>query len=415
MSKILLDYVFPISQILPTPEASTAFLKQVCLVVKPKAGQEGNVGTIYECTNMLQVGIRTDNDNAEQLFAAGMSKVFILLADDLDMDTPMDANQGLFYTLLISDDFDDDDKNGVKASLVENDLTFTAVEKGVAGNGISVEFLDTGTAGSEVVTVTLEKISVSMEDAASTAQQIKDAIDASEAASALITVAIADGQAATAQNAFAEDNLATGADELSVGTFPGVIGVSIEDEDIAAEQAVIEKRSAFFTSPTNGAKNLCFAFGSLLANLVNWNNQQYITMPVSDGVDELGEANSLFDNKVSFVLEDDEFGKRLALFAAGNRAIVAPYILKNLMIDLQSRALNWISGNQPQYTLKEAALLETRLQEDVINEYINVKGWITAGVIEITLQNDNFVATGAINVAEPKALWRVFNELRQTL
>jgi hypothetical protein len=376
MSKILLDYVFPIAQILPTPEASTAFLKQACLVVKPKTGQEGNVGTIYQCTNMLQVGVRTDNENAEQLFAAGMSKVFLLLADDLDLDTPMDANQGDFFTLLISDDFSDDEINGVKASLVKDDLTFTAKDKGVAGNSYSVEFLDTGTAGSEVVTVTAEKVSVSMESGVSTAQQLKDAIDASEDAANLITVAVATGQTASAQSAFAEDFLENGAEEISVGTYKGVVGVSIQDEDIAAEQAVIEKRCAFFTNNTNGAKNLCYAFGSLLSNLSDWNNQQYITMPVNDGVDELGEAISLFDNKVSFVMQDDEFGKRLGLFAAGNRAIVAPYIIKNLMIDLQSRALNWISGNQPSYTLKEAALLETRLQEDVINSYI-LRGWIT--------------------------------------
>ncbi len=159
-----------------------------------------------------------------------------------------------------------------------------------------------------------------------------------------------------------------------------------------------------------------YAFGKLLSNLVNWNNQQYIEMPFDDGVDTLGDANNYFDERISFVLTDSEqYGNRLSLFAAGQRAIAAPYIQKNLMIDLQSRALQWISGNQPQYTLTQAALLETRLQEDVINSYIQVRKWISAGTVEITLVEDNFVATGAINVAEPKALWRVFNEMRQTL
>jgi hypothetical protein len=137
-------------------------------------------------------------------------------------------------------------------------------------------------------------------------------------------------------------------------------------------------------------------------------------MPFNDEVESLGAANSFFDDKVSFVLRDDEFGNRLALFCAGGKAIVAPYIIKNLRIDLQSRALNWISGNQPQYTRKEAALLETRLQEDVINSYVS-RSWIEVGTVAIALEQDNFVASGAINVAEPKALWRVFSELRQTL
>ena len=158
-----------------------------------------------------------------------------------------------------------------------------------------------------------------------------------------------------------------------------------------------------------------YAFGKLLSNASNWLNQQYITMPFDDGIDTLGDANSLFDDKVCFVLSDDEFGKRLALFAVGGKAIVCPYILKNLRIDLQSAALSWISGNQPQYTKKEAALLETRLQQDVINEDYIDRNLIEAGTVEITLVNDNFVATGDINVAEPKALWRVFSEMRQTL
>jgi hypothetical protein len=138
-------------------------------------------------------------------------------------------------------------------------------------------------------------------------------------------------------------------------------------------------------------------------------------MPFDDLIDTLGEANSLFDDRISFVLADDEFGKRLGLFACGGKAIVAPYIIKNLRIDLQSAALSWISGNQPAYTIKEATLLENRLREDVIVEDYIETGLISDGTISITLEDDNFVATGDINVAEPKALWRVVSEMRQTL
>src|SRR5690606_20347217 len=121
-----------------------------------------------------------------------------------------------------------------------------------------------------------------------------------------------------------------------------------------------------------------------------------------------------FDDKVSFVINDDEFANRLALFAAGGAAIIAPYIIKNLSIDLQSRALQWIAANQPQYTIREATLLEARLLEDVVNVFI-ARNWIEAGEVSITLDQGNFVGTGAINVSEPKALWRIFSELRQTL
>ncbi len=428
MSKILLDYVFPISVITPTPEASTAFLKQACLVTKPKSGQEGNVGTIYECDTMTEVAARTDNENAQQLFNGGMSKVYILLADDLDLETFLaDGAASDFYTLLISDDFDDSDiEDGVatpavKASRKIQDITYEADTAGTAGNSISITLVNDGTGGSETVGVVASAITVHMQTGVSTAANIKTAIENSVPAVALVNVTVDSGDESDVQSAQTILSLQNGAaaipgtDGMAVGDWEGVIGVSSDDEDFCGEQAAIENRVAFFTLSANGAKNMCYAFGKMLSNASNWRNQQYITMPFDDLVATVGAANSLFDDKVSFVISDDEFGKRLALFSVGGKAIVAPYILKNLRIDLQSSALSWISGNQPQYTLKEAALLETRLQEDVINvDYIQ-RNLITAGTIAISLVNENFVATGDINVSEPKALWRVFNEMRQTL
>lgn len=101
---------------------------------------------------------------------------------------------------------------GEFASIVKGDLTFTAVEKGVAGNSISITLEDDGTAGAETVEVTGTDIVVHMEGGVSTAQQIADAIEASLEASALIGVTIAGGQEATAQAAAVLDNLEGGLD-----------------------------------------------------------------------------------------------------------------------------------------------------------------------------------------------------------
>lgn len=415
MAKILLDYVFPISVTPSVAAASTGFLKQVCVICKPASGQEENVGTITECATMAAVSALTDNTNAQQLFNAGMTKVFVLLADHLDVAEALDANQGEFFTVLISDDFVDEDIDSEAATLTKAGLTFTAKNTGGSGNEISVEFVAGGTAGSEVVTVTDKKISVSMEDGVSTATQLKTKIDASTAAMALINaVTIVSGQAAVAQAAFAEDFLENGSGQ-NYGTFDGVVGYSSTDADEAQAFGVDENRCGFYGSSTNKAKNMFYAFGKLLSNLSDWTNLQYISMPVNDEVETVGDANSFFDDKVSFVINDTEFGNRLALFAVGGKAIVAPYIGKNLRIDLQSRALQWIAANQPSYTLTNAALLEQRLQEDVINQqYINTQ-LIEAGTIEVRLLEDNFVANGTINIAEPKALWRIFGEMTSTL
>jgi hypothetical protein len=311
MGKILLDYVFPISVISPTPAASTAFLKQVCVIAKPKNGV--TPGTVTLCTSKDAVAALTANTNADQLFDAGMSKVYVLPMATLDLHTAFAEAPSTFFTVLICDDFGDADLSA-----------------------------------------------------------------------------------------------------LALGAFDGVTGFSTQSSVTAKAQAVLTDRCCFKTNVTNKAKNMFTAFGTLLSNQVNWTNQQYISMPLDDSIATLGDAEDLFDSKVSFVMADSEFGNRLAMFAAGSKAIVAPYIIKNLQINLQSKALQWISGNQPQYTIKEASLLEARLQEDVINNFI-ARQWIEAGVVDVQLLEENFVAQGYINVSEPKALWRVFSELRQTL
>lgn len=414
MAKILLDYVFPISVIEPTPAASTGYLKQAVVIAKPKAGQEANIGNVYECTLMSEVLARTDNTEAQQLFNAGMSRVFILLASDLNVATAMLAVHGEVWTALISSDFTDADVAPSTATLVKAQLTFNAKQAGDAGNDITIAFIAGGVAGSEVVTVVGKAISVSMATGVSTATQLKTALDANPDAFALINTVIAGGGGATTQPAFAVSNL-VGGDGLDVGSFDGVVGFSSDDAVVCQSFGSADNRVGFFRLDANGAKNMFFAFGKLLSNQANWTNQQYISMPYNDGVATLGTANSLFDDKISFVMNDTEFGNRLGLFVAGGKAIIAPYIKKNLRIDLQSRSLTWLASNQPQYTLTEAALLESRLQEDIMEQrYIQTK-WIREGKVTIKLLQDNFVASGFIDISEPTALWRIYGEMSSTL
>jgi len=306
---ILLDYFFPITVIEPTPQASTAFLKQVCIVAKKNGG--GTDGTITACTSMTAVGVITDNLEAQKLFDAGMQKVYVLINEDLDLHTIL-AGVDDFFTLLISSDFNSTDVGS-----------------------------------------------------------------------------------------------------LNVGTFKGVIGVSDTDADtFLPAQAAIERRAAFFTTSGNKAKNMFYAFGKLLSNLSDWLNQQYVSMPEDDGINNVGDADSLFDDKISFVLTDQEFGKRLALFACGGKAIVAPYILANLSLDLQSKALQFVSGNMPSFTIKNASLIEDELKK-VIQGYVD-RGWLVSGTVAVTLgDNDNFVATANMDIPEPTALWRILGEMRQ--
>lgn len=312
--KILLDYLFPITAIEPTPAASTAFLKQVCVLAKPKDGGV-TLGTIVLATSMTTVNTKVGTQAAaeiQKLFDAGMTRVFILPSADLDIDTYLLGHESDFYTLLVSSDYTD-------ANVTAGDF----------------------------------------------------------------------------------------------GAFKGVVGVSSTDNTFLGLQAAISNRSAFHTTGTNKAKNMFYAFGKLLSNVLAWRNQQFIPMPVADDVATVGAANALFDSRISFVITDDEFSTRLSMFAAGGKAIVAPYISKNLQIDLQSRALTYIAANQPSYTRTQAALLEDELQK-VVDDYVT-RDQIEDGFVEVDLLQSNFVASGEINIAEPKALWRIFAEMRQSL
>lgn len=309
---ILLDYFFPITAIEPTAQASTAFLKQVLAVVKPKDGATEN--TITLCTTKSAVDAFTVlNAEVDELFDAGMNRVFVVAVDDLTgLDAILEGHESDFYTILITSDFSDAEM-----------------------------------------------------------------------------------------------------DAADFGAFEGVVGMASTDDTKNTTRNAIKNRVGFHSSSTHKAKNMFWAFGKLLSNSLSWRNQQYIPMPYADDVATLGDANALFDSKTSFVLADTQYGNRLGLFAAGGKAITAPYILKNLRIDMQSAGLSYVSGNQPAYSLKHAALLEDEEQK-VIDSYI-AREFITAGTVEIKLEEENFVASGYINVAEPKALWRVFAEMRQTL
>jgi hypothetical protein len=430
---ILLDYFFPIASIEPTPAASTAFLKQVLVVVKPKSGATED--TITLCTSMSQVAALTDNTEAQQLFNAGMNRVYVVAVDDLDLASILEGHESDFFTLLVSGDFSDAeiDEAYATGTVTITDyaalLTTTADTIAVAG----VTF----TAQSGAATLGTATFRAATDNAA-TAASLAAQINAHATASALVTASV-DGAVVTITAndlgvsgndiavAYTDNGSPTvgltlaglsggklsGGAGLLVGAFAGVIGVSSTNDIKNASRAATSNWAAFHTTSGNKAKNMFYAFGKLLSNSLNWTNQQYITMPFADDVDTLGEALALFDDKISFVLDDSQYGKRLGLFAQGAKAIIVPYIKRNLEIDMQSAALSYISGNQPQYTKVQAALLEDELQK-VVQSYVD-RQWIEAGTVEVKLEQANFVASGYINIAEPSALWRIEGEMRQTL
>lgn len=434
MAKQLLSYFFPITANDPTPAASTAFLKQVCILVAPKSGVTVDVVTL--CTSMTAVAALTNNIEAQQLFNAGMNRVYVLPVNDLDVAAVMAAEGSDFYTVLVSSDFAD---AAIDPSAATGTITITSYANLISGTADVITINGTAfTAQAGAATLgtgTFRAYTSNDLTAASLVAQINGHATVSLA---VVASAVAAVVTITSQNTGSSGNdltlgytdndvnvgatksgtTLTGGDGLFLGTFGGVVGMSSTDDAKLATYATTPKWAPFHTTTGNKAKNMFYAFGKLLANPLDWLNQQYISMPLADDVDSLGDSEALFDDKINFVMTDDEFGKRLGLFAAGGKAIVAPYIIRNLEIDMQSKALAYVSGNMPGYTHTQAALLEDELQKIIsgtpdVPGYVQ-KGWLVSGTVEVKLEQDNYIASGYIDIPTPRALWRIFGSLTQT-
>lgn len=207
-------------------------------------------------------------------------------------------------------------------------------------------------------------------------------------------------------NAFDDTEL----ESLEVGNFAGVIGKSFNGRESAKAFTIQKNNVGFYDLDVNASENMFHAFGKFLsAN--SFKNQQYIEMPLSSEVNTINQAELLFEDSISFVLSSEEFGNRLALFASNRRAIIAPYVFEELTLKLQSKALQYIALNEPNYTEAEASLLEDSLQT-VIDSYI-ADGLLTSGNITVALTDENFVVKATITVPEPKAMWRIKATMRQ--
>ena len=197
---------------------------------------------------------------------------------------------------------------------------------------------------------------------------------------------------------------------FDAGDFAGVVGWTVENREQAKSWGYGNSNVGFYDLDVNGSKNMYYAFGKLLsAN--NWKNQQYIEMPFGSGISSINQAELMFEDSISFVLTSEEYKNRLALFASNRRAIVAPYVYEELTLKLQSKALQYISLNQPNYTEAEASLLEDALQ-GVVDGYVE-QGILTHGKVVVSLTDEQFVAQASINIPEPKALWRIRATMKQ--
>jgi len=189
----------------------------------------------------------------------------------------------------------------------------------------------------------------------------------------------------------------------------GVRGFAEVDRKICKDNANIKNTCAFYVADSGkNAYKSFYSFGSLLS-AGTWRNQQYISTLSPDGaIVDLGAAEGLFDDRISFFLSDLTNGTRLGFFVAGGRSITAPYVEKEIELMLQHAMTKFLTVNQPFNVELERAELE-RIGQAKVNYYIDL-GYLdpaSENDIKISKSAEAFKVNGKLTTAPAVALWRL--------
>ena len=181
------------------------------------------------------------------------------------------------------------------------------------------------------------------------------------------------------------------------------------DKQTCVDNAKTANVCAFFENGTpKNAYKMFFAFGTFLSATL-WRNQQYIPSTSDSGaVKTVGDAEALYDDRVSFFLTGDSSGTRLGFFCVGGLSMTTPYVSKELELSMQFKMTNYLTVNQPfNVELSRASL--ARIGNKQVKVYLDA-GLLDpdeTNTISITKSVEVFEVNGALTTAPAIALWRV--------
>lgn len=188
-----------------------------------------------------------------------------------------------------------------------------------------------------------------------------------------------------------------------------VLGWATDDKDDAIAAASSSDTCVFFDAADTNGILMYRAFGQLLSQNT-WKNLQLTRLDDSDayGITDLGVAEELFNAGVSFALTDPEYKTCLALFAAGKKTIVAPYILKQARIQTQSLFVQYLSLRNPNYTIREAGMIENYLNSNMQQIYVQTDLLERLSIkVDLDPATDDWYVAGVLQVRKPRAIWRM--------
>ena len=192
--------------------------------------------------------------------------------------------------------------------------------------------------------------------------------------------------------------------------FEGVKTYATSDRVKLVEWSVSKTRFGGVYDTTESGKGMCGAWGRFLSAGL-WKNQQYIKPSFTDigAVESLGLAESLFSDKTTFYIEDNEFGIRLSLFTVNQDSVTVPYINKEIYLTSQSLTLQFLSANQPFNIVAQRVLLEDLLNKNLRTYYIETGLLDPDGTNEFKVTNslELFKVNAALTTTPAQALWRM--------
>ncbi len=424
MSKTLLNYAVSFTEIFPTSAASLAFLHQIGVVVKPSVTAPDVV--------LTGTGIG-DATIPAVLTLSGLYRPGDILDATFESDVPFIGQA----PLTILEHTTAEDAAILWADYIKGIDQLTAV---AVGETVEVRAFAPGvnvTVSAPVYTPTLDPVEpyiaviTSQEQLPYYTDQWAEIGGAFDGGMNRVYLIVADdilGVPALLVDKECEFYTVYGSSDYlpdeymtAFANWQGVKGFTTIDEVTGAVQAADFKQNVFYEDTLIISESTAYfglySFGSLLSG-ATWRNQQYIPVSAEAGtpVLELGTAELLFDERLSFYLTDEEQGTRLAFFVAGGVSITTPYINEEIKVVMQSRMLNFLSANQPMNIERNRRLLE-QVGQKVIDQYLEAGLLDPAGEnsITITQSNELFIVDGVMETTEAVALWRVqIDAIQQT-
>lgn len=155
-----------------------------------------------------------------------------------------------------------------------------------------------------------------------------------------------------------------------LGSYTGVIGYEVTEKT----EGIIENVKRVYCKPedvaTKGGANLGVFFGITLSG-----RSLALATPITTDVsyiDNLGDANDLFEKKISCIGKDEAFNIRVITYFIGKFPTTKPYIEKEMLIKIQENNANLISQGLD-FTSLDASIVTNYNTNYIIKYYVNTK------------------------------------------